>query len=170
MIRSAVAGAITLCGIGLCMIGGASLLERATPAHAASGSTSSALTALAGMANAQAGPTVVWYGVGSDTSRAGCCDSSMIDRVYRAWSDGTVEMKRVYFAPNSPNDCGGSTVNCAGPWIVISSPTAGFKAAADINADESVDGADLTSVLSSWGAAPRVPFPPSNCPLDLINP
>ena len=37
-------------------------------------------------------------------------------------------------------------------------------------ADELVDGADLASVLSNWGDAPRVPFPPSDCPLNLINP
>ena len=46
----------------------------------------------------------------------------------------------------------------------------GYRAAADINADEMVDGADLASVLGNWGDAPRVPFPPSDCPLNLINP
>ena len=59
---------------------------------------------------------------------------------------------------------------CASHWIVISSPTQGFKAAAESNADEKVDGADLAAVLSNWGDAPRVPFPPSDCPLNLVNP
>jgi hypothetical protein len=52
----------------------------------------------------------------------------------------------------------------------VSNPAQGYKATADINADELVDGADLASVLSNWGDAPRVPFPPSDCPLNLINP
>ena len=33
-----------------------------------------------------------------------------------------------------------------------------------------VNGADLASILGNWGDAPRVPFPPSDCPLNLINP
>ena len=63
-----------------------------------------------------------------------------------------------------------ATLPCSSPWIVISSPTQGYRAAADINADELVDGVDLASILGSWGDAPRVPFPPSDCPLNLINP
>jgi hypothetical protein len=53
---------------------------------------------------------------------------------------------------------------------VIASPTQGFKAASDINADQKVDGADLAMILGNWGDAPRVPIPPSDCPLNLINP
>ena len=44
---------------------------------------------------------------------------------------------------------------CASPWIVISSPTQGFKAAAESNADEKVDVQDLTTILANWGDAPR---------------
>lgn len=54
--------------------------------------------------------------------------------------------------------------------LVLSAGLSIRKAAADINADELVDGIDLASVLGSWGSAPRVPFPPTDCPLDLVNP
>jgi hypothetical protein len=133
-----------------------------------------AAAAVAATANAQAGPTVVWYGVGSDTTTSGACGTAKIDRLYRAWSDGTVEMKFNFFnwgSTSAPMACVATTVPCSSsPWIVISSPNAGFKAAAEINADELVDGADLASVLGNWGDAPRVPFPSSDCPLNFINP
>lgn len=158
MSKNAMAGAVTLCGVGLCMIGGALLMQNGQQAQAAAGSMPAA-AAVAATANAQAGPTVVWYQTTSQ--RDG------IHNLFRAWSDGTIEMRRV-FEPISL-DCG-SPVFCTSPWLLISSPNNGFKAAADINADEKVDGADLASVLGNWGDAPRVPFPPSDCPLNLINP
>jgi len=178
MSKNAMAGAVTLCGVGLCMIGGALLMQSGQQAHAAASSMPAAAAAVAATANAQAGPTVVWYGIGSDTTQSGSTigssSTSMVDRIYRAWSDGTVEMRRVAFKRDDPatgyfTPCANG-ITCVSPWIVISSPNAGFKAAADINADELVDGADLASVLGNWGDAPRVPFPPSDCPLNLINP
>jgi hypothetical protein len=54
--------------------------------------------------------------------------------------------------------------------VTCFSNLAAFRAASDANADEKVDGADLGMLLSNWGDAPRVPFPPSDCPLNLINP
>jgi len=33
-----------------------------------------------------------------------------------------------------------------------------------------VDGADLATMLADWGDAPRYDIPPSDCPLNLINP
>jgi hypothetical protein len=141
------------------------LVAQATAAP--SSSSASAAAAVASAATAQAGPTVVWYGVGIDENSL---YSYRFDRLYRALSDGTVEMKRVLFEPNSGSNACNAAFLCASPWIVISSPNQGFKSAADINADELVDGADLASVLSNWGDAPRVPFPPSDCPLNLINP
>ena len=158
MSKNAMAGAVTLCGVGLCVIGAALMMQNGNSAHAAGG------IPLAAVAHAQVGPTVVWYGVGSDEYSI---YSFGFDRVYRSWSDGTVEMMRVSLPVSSP--CANLSV-CATPWIVISSPTAGFKAAADINADEKIDGVDLASILGNWGDAPRVPFPPSDCPLNLINP
>ena len=162
MSKNAMAGAVTLCGVGLCLIGGALLMQSGAQAHAAGG-VMPAAAALAGAANAQAGPTVVWYGT--------CAGSTSFNfhSLFRAWSDGTVELKRIDARDPGNDTCSGLAL-CRSPWIVISSPTQGFKAASDINADERVDGADLASVLSNWGDAPRVPFPPSDCPLALINP
>jgi hypothetical protein len=85
--------------------------------------------------------------------------------VARAWSDGRVEVKTLYAGP-----CGVGECDPSAGWQTVSTPTQGYRAAADINADELVDGADLASVLGNWGDAPRVPFPPSDCPLNLINP
>ena len=158
--KNAMAGAVTLCGVGLCMIGGAMLMQSGRQAHAAGG-VMPAAAALASAASAQAGPTVVWYGV----SQGGDYHSVL----YRAWSDGSVEGIAVnrLFTNCAP---GATTLSACGGWQVLSSPNQGFKAAADINADEFVDGADLASVLGNWGDAPRVPFPRSDCPLNLINP
>jgi hypothetical protein len=148
------------------MIGGAMLLQNGQQANAATAvsmpATAAAVTAAA---HAQAGgePTVVWYGVG-DAGATG--NNQSLDRLYRAWSDGTIEVLLI-FNWTSGGTCI-SSPQCG--WKVISSPTQGFKAAADIDADEKVDGADLAAVLSNWGDAPRVPFPPSDCPLNLVNP
>jgi len=157
--------ALALCGIGLCMIGIANLAQLATPAQAAV--APSAASAIAAAASAQAGPTVVWYG-----TYGGLYGSSVGGAVLRAWSDGTVELKKIaiFAASAGTGDPCAATLPCSSPWIVISSPTAGYRAAADINADELVDGIDLASILGNWGAAPRVPFPASDCPLGLVNP
>ena len=63
-----------------------------------------------------------------------------------------------------------STCVATPDWFVISSPTEGMNAAADINFDEIVNGADLAMLLAQWGDAPRNPMPPSDCPLGLLNP
>jgi hypothetical protein len=166
MSKNAMAGAVTLCGVGLCMIGGAALLPSGPAAHAAVVTTSAAAAAIASTAATQAGPTIVWYG-----TYGGNYGQYIGGALLRAWSDGTVEMKKieVFLASSGGNPCSSSTP-CSSPWIVISSPTQGFRAAADINADELIDGADLASILGNWGDAPRVPFPSSDCPLNLINP
>lgn len=166
MSSSAVAGAVTLCGVGLCMIGGAMLLQSGTQAHAATSSIAAVASAVGSAAVTQAGPTVVWYGTSSPSNYYAVTPCFL----FRAWSDGTIEAKMVgtgasYYGPCSPD-----TLICSSTWRVISSPAQGFKAAADINADELVDGADLAQILGNWGDAPRVPFPPSDCPLNLINP
>ncbi|MFN9125228.1 MAG: hypothetical protein ACK5WD_05305 [bacterium] len=140
------------------------LVANLAPSASASSSTVPA-AAIAAAASAQAGgePTVVWYGVG-DAGATG--NNQALDRLYRAWSDGTIEVLLIYNWTS-----GGTCISspqCG--WKVISSPTQGFRAAADSNADEKVDGADLAAVLSNWGDAPRVPFPPSDCPLNLVNP
>ena len=171
MSKNAMAGAVTLCGVGLCMIGGAMLMQSGGQAHAAPSSLPAA-AAVSSVASAQAGgePTVVWYGITSAAvsySTGGVPNSGVTQfaMVARAWSDGRVEVKTLNAGP-----CGISQCDPSAGWQTVSAPTQGYKSAADINADELVDGADLASVLSNWGDAPRVPFPPSDCPLNLVNP
>ncbi len=169
-------------GVGLCALAlsivAFPIIDRALPRAEATVPTA-AVQAIASAAHAQAGgePTVVWYGVGSDTTQyggtIGSSSTFRLDRLYRAWSDGTIEMRRVRFSSSgeaAAAEACTSSLPCVSPWIVISSPNQGFKAAADSNADEKVDGEDLAAVLSNWGDAPRVPFPPSDCPLNLVNP
>jgi hypothetical protein len=166
MSKNAMAGAVTLCGVGLCMIGGAMMMQNGQQASAAPAVSMSA-AAVTAAAHAQAGgePTVVWYGVSGPSNYY----SQTPPMLFRAWSDGTIEAKiiglQAYYGACSPDN-----VLCTSDWRVISSPTEGFKAASDSNADEKVDGVDLGMLLSSWGDAPRVPFPPSDCPLNLVNP
>ena len=157
------AGAVTLCGIGLCVTGNAMLMQTGSSAHAATGSAFSGATLAATATTAQVEPTVVWYGT------YGGNDGNFVSgAILRAWSDGTVELKMMrQFAST---DACTATAPCSSGWFVISTPTAGFRAAADIDANEFVDGADLAMVLNNWGDAPRVPSPPSACPLNLINP
>ena len=175
MSKNAMAGAVTVCGVGLCMIGGALLMQNGQQAHAAAGSMPAAAAAVAAAASAQAGPTVVWYDSQSHRG-SGAYDSRLNFVLYRGWSDGRVEMRigrkilvQCGSGPCVDLECSADQL-CYSPWFTVCDPTEGFKAAADINADGKVDGADLASVLGNWGDAPRVPFPPSDCPLNLINP
>ena len=165
--KNALAGAVALCGAGLYLIGGAMLLRSGSPAHGAAGSLAAA-SAAASAASTQTGPTVVWYG-----TYGGLDESSVGGALFRAWSDGTIEMTKseIFVALSSGNPCG-QTRPCSIPWILVSTPRKGkgYRGAADISADAVVDGVDLAPVLGDWGDAPRVPFPPSKCPLDLLTP
>jgi hypothetical protein len=53
---------------------------------------------------------------------------------------------------------------------VVSNPSQGLTYRSDINFDSKVDGADLGTLLADWGDAPRQDIPPSDCPLNLVNP
>ncbi len=156
-------------GVGLCALAlsivAFPIIDRVLP-RAEATVPAAAVQAIASAAHAQAGgePTVVWYGVSSPSNYYSLTPPILL----RAWSDGTIEAKMIGY--NNFGACNPDTVLCTSDWRVISSPTEGFKAAADINADENVDSADLGTLLSSWGDAPRVPFPPSDCPLNLVNP
>ena len=166
MSKNAMAGAVTLCGVGLCMIAGAMMMQSGNHANAAGAMNAPAVaTSVAAAAAAQSGPTIVWYG-----TYGGMYGSNLGGVVLRAWSDGTVEMKKIsYFSSSSTEACN-SPIPCSSPWLVLSSPTQGFRAASDSNADEQVDGVDLSTLLANWGVAPRVDVPPSDCPLNLVNP
>ena len=154
-------------GFGLCVLGlGVALwpiMDRFAPSagevHA--GVPAAALaTAVVG----QVTPTIVWYSAHSLYNNL-----SEQHVVFRAWSDGTIEMLGGELnGPNNSNQCQWGNLTCG--WVVISSPSAGYSAASDSNFDAKVDGADLALLLGSWGDAPRHDIPPSDCPLNLINP
>ena len=113
-------------------------------------------------------PTIVWYDVfEKDTSSA----SYAHHMLFRGWSDGTVEcrLQSVYYDPNDTTVPDVEDYGSFNGWAVISSPTEGLNAAADITFDEVVDGQDLAVLLARWGDAPRNPMPPSDCPLGLLN-
>ena len=121
------------------------------------------VAAIAAAATAQANPepTIVWYGVSGPA-------------IYRAWSDGTVETRLAYwtFSSACPNAYLYDPRACPGysGWQVVASASDGYAYRSDITADQVVDGADLATMLADWGDAPRYDIPPSDCPLNLINP
>jgi hypothetical protein len=157
-------------GFGLCVAAAAALaypfvssLAPSANASAVTAAASAVSTAAAG----QAGPTIVWYGTNGDAGA---------QTVYRAWSDGRIEMSRV--RTSTTNDwqssynlwCTTQFPPCASPWFVISDPAQGLTFRSDVNFDAKVDGADLGQLLTDWGNAPRQDIPPSDCPLNLVNP
>jgi hypothetical protein len=150
MKNAGIAGGLVAIGIGLTTIG-LSNFNNAPQAYA-----------VMPTAVVEAGPeepTIVWYGNGGSGFRG---------VVLRAWSNGLVECME-YELNESQGECYSAGYDCYGTWIVISSPTEGLNAAADINFDEIVDGQDLGVLLASWGNAPRNPMPPSDCPLGLLD-
>jgi hypothetical protein len=147
-----------LCVLGLCLAS-YPIIDRVMP-RAEAGATHVAAVVAAATAQVPPEPTIVWYGISSPSIGQSSGRSPML---LRAWSDGKVEGKVFDFsypcllvAP-----CG---------WQMISEPNSGYNAASDINFDAKVDGADLGQLLADWGDAPRHDIPPSDCPLNLINP
>ena len=150
--------------IGMCAIG----LGLASIGFNLNGNQATATPAAPAAFHAGPGePTIVWYGLEDTTYNS----VTRVHALYRAWSDGTVEMRIVTRNADSAytwtcsSDLGDT---CTSDWIVISSPNEGLNAAADVNFDERVDGSDLAQVLAAWGDAPRNDYPPSDCPLGLI--
>ncbi len=136
MSKNAMAGAVTLCGVGLCTIGGALLMQNGQQAYAAG--------VPAAAARAQAGPTVVWMGVTADPN-----NSSIV--YHRMWSDGRIDQRWVYSSDFDSNCV--PDFACSGPWTEIPPPPGGngFACRTDINGDRIVDGTDLAFILNSWG-------------------
>ena len=136
------------------------------------------VAAIAAAATGQANPepTIVWYDSNSFPLNLSYVQWKFTT-LTRAWSDGRVEMKIVkkfmYYHSGSgaPSDstCSPDGV-CTTPWFVVSSASEGYAYRSDITADQVVDGADLATMLADWGDAPRYDIPPSDCPLNLINP
>ena len=152
MKNAGMAGAVALVGVGLITIGLGNFVK-APQAMAA--------PAVAVVEAGPEDPTIVWYGTIDQTSNP---NEYYYHTLLRAWSDGTVEAKRLkqdYESCSAAEPCNSS-------WTVISSPTEGLNAAADINFDEVIDGADMGLLLGNWGKAPRSPIPASDCPLGLM--
>jgi hypothetical protein len=153
-------------GFGLCVLGlgiaAWPILDRLAPSANASAVTAAA-SAVSTAASGQTGPTIVWYG---------STGNGLYYMLFRAWSDGRVEVRRVFSTANTCCDqwCQNTYVPCASDWFVVSDPNQGYSAASDLNFDSKVDGSDLGQLLAAWGGAPRQDIPPSDCPLALINP
>jgi hypothetical protein len=162
-------------GFGLCVAAAAALaypfVSSLAPSANASVATAAA-SAVSTAATAQTGPTIVWYGTTSAFSNY-LGSSVVVERpvVFRAWSDGRLEMCRIS-GGELGNWCSQSLADapCVSMWYVISDPAQGLTYRSDINFDEQVDGADLGQLLADWGNAPRQDIPPSDCPMALINP
>ncbi len=163
MSKDPMASAVALCGVGLCVIGGAMFVQGGGAAQAGATQPGGVANALVTSAVAQGTePTVVWYGVAPGSA-------DLWPMLFRAWSDGTIESRFFDQVPSSTSDCGSQLYFCNN-WSLFSSPTQGTMAASDVDRSGQVDGADLGVVLGNWGATPQNPFPPSDCPLNLINP
>ena len=156
MKNAGMAGAVALVGVGLITIG----LGDFVKAPQAMAASSAALV--------EAGPeepTIVWY----DVSRAHSGQGYWTATVIRAWSNGRIETRSKKYTPYSGDPCNvGTNVICDSDWIVLFDANEGLNAAADINFDEIVDGADMGLLLGNWGKAPRSPIPASDCPLGLM--
>ena len=124
-------------------------------------------------ATAQTDPTVVWYGMSSAYYPDANYNKWLLNTVTRAWSNGRVEMKiiRKHLEVYQQTDrfCN-NEINCSTGWTVVSDPNLGYTAAADIDLSGQVDNGDVGMALLNFGPAPRNDVPPSDCPLNLINP
>ena len=154
-------------GTGIALLAGAiaayPILDRVMP-RAEAGPTHLAAVVAAATAQVPPEPTIVWYGSSTYSDNY----SAIRPVVFRAWSDGRLDFKRID-ANASGGACGGN-VGCSSQWFQFSSFTDGLQARSDINFDSKVDGADLGTLLADWGDAPRRDIAPSDCPLNLINP
>lgn len=158
-------------GFGLCVAASAALAYPFVSSLAPNANASAVTAAVAAVSTAtraQTVPTIVWYGVSPPLGASGY---QLMGAVFRAWSDGRIEYR--VFLTNQPYS-GDSTCgiyqgpNCG--WRLFSDPAEGLTFRSDINFDSKVDGADLGTLLADWGDAPRQDIPPSDCPLNLINP
>jgi hypothetical protein len=140
---------------------GSTIIMRFGPADQAAHAAppSEAAKAIVAASTAQVTPTIVWYGV---------AEASGISCFARAWSDGRLEARWAAWSQGG-DGCQLVDYSC-NRWHVVSDPTQGYSAAADLDFDGKVDGADLGMILAKWGDAPRHDIPPSDCPLALINP
>jgi hypothetical protein len=154
-------------GFGLCVAAAAALAYPFVSSLAPSANASAVTAAIAAVGTAATGqtaPTIVWYQAFARPTGYGFW-------VTRAWSDGRIEARFWQTGNTKLESCDpASGPFCSSPWYVISDPAQGLTYRSDINFDRKVDGADLGTLLADWGDAPRRDIPPSDCPLNLINP
>jgi hypothetical protein len=160
-----IAGAVALLACSVFALSGAMVFS--SLGNTAQAGVGGAASAVASAAVAQGGgePTIVWYGVSPPFADAGYPKYGFL---FRSWSDGRVEAK-----PYFPRHIGESCVQplyATCDWVPFSNPNDGLAAFADLNGDQAVNAQDLAQVLSRWGDAPRNDIPPSDCPLNLVNP
>jgi hypothetical protein len=144
---------------------GSTLIARFGTAEPAANAASSIAPArgLAAVAITQVTPTIVWYSWSADSGNGYYV-------LVRAWSNGRVEIKRINGSASVNSWCVAPNDPCSVGWVVVNDESQGYNAAADINFDSKVDGDDLGQLLAAWGDAPRHDIPPSDCPLNLVNP
>ena len=144
MSKNAMAGAVALVGTGLCMIGGAMLLQQTPQANATASLPSFASTTIVAAATTQTTPTVIWFGVTGGNSET---------LYHRLWSDGRQEVRVVKFYVEGGCQDGYFPCSTNFNWIEVPPPPAGngFACRSDVNGDRRVDGADLASLLGNWG-------------------
>lgn len=162
-------------GTGLAILAGAALaypfVSSLAPNANAVGIGTTAVSAVAAAATAQGAPTIVWYQAMQESNPNLPAGTSL----FRAWSNGRVEVLRgFWFQQQSAPWCWSwqkiqNTCN-GGDWQVVVDPSSGYSARFDGNSDDAIDGVDLGQMLAAWGPVTRNPVPPSDCPLNLINP
>jgi hypothetical protein len=165
-------------GFGLCVAAAAALaypfVSSLAPSANASAVTAAA-SAVGAAATAQTGPTIVWYAVVPGFNNGTSNSLPGIKHIFRAWSDGRIEVtsgqyENVSGCQKWVTTSGNNFYPLCNQWSVVSDPAQGLTYRSDINFDEKVDGADLGALLADWGDAPRHDIPPSDCPLNLVNP
>ena len=91
-------------------------------------------------------PVIVWYHA-SPVSLNYANRSPMV--LFRAWSDGTIEMASTKAFWSDTADCNGLTEGLTCSWTVISSPQMACRT--DINGNGEIEFGDLLAVLNQWG-------------------
>jgi hypothetical protein len=136
-------------GFGLALLAGAILaypFVSSLAPNANASAVTAAASAVSTAATGQAGPTVVWMAA-TDT------------QMFRLWSDGRLEYRRLYYMYVGAAPCGSShdfRVCGSSDWIEVPPPPAGngFACRADLDGNRTVDGADLGMILTNWGQQP----------------
>jgi hypothetical protein len=163
-------------GAGLCAlaaaVAGFPIINQLAATERTAQASPAVASAIAAAAMTQAEPTIVWYGVQPANYMINGGNAAWTKgAIFRAWSDGRIEY-RLYLPQADTQQCNLFTLPSSSEcdWKIFSDPAAGLAVKADINNDKMVDGEDLSYLLASWGNAPPLSVPPSDCPLNLINP